>query len=70
MITDQRTIATVLVQIIKRIQEDPNLPYAEFYYHLEAEFKTLDEILTKNERSKLRDSIEEIWLIIKEHKDV
>jgi len=70
MVTDKKTIATVIKQIITRVQENTNLPYIEFYYYLESELGTLNEILTVNERSKLRDNLEEIWLIIKEHKDV
>jgi len=69
MITDKKTIAGVIKEIITRIQKNPNIPYGELYWYLESEFKTLNVILTFDERVKLRNSIEEIWEIIANHKD-
>ena len=66
---DQKEITNVVVQIIRRIHDSSDIDDPSFYSMLEEELDSLDGIISLSEKVQLQEYLQEIYLLIKTHKE-
>jgi|WetSurMetagenome_2_1015567.scaffolds.fasta_scaffold1816707_2 hypothetical protein len=65
---DQRTIARVMSQIFKYLDNSSDLNNPYIYTYIDEELQTLEEILSLKEIANIRQNIYELFITIKESK--